>query len=208
MAQIGQRASDRTLGDILVEADLLGAEELGRALEIQLKQGKKLKDVLAEQEMVTPELLATALSIQLNMPLIDLKRHTVQPQALKLIPEELAKKYTLIPLDIVDQMLLVVMSDPTDIYAIEDLQTKAQMTVEPMLGVLHEITQAIDINYGAAGTGRIEKQASQIAPSLQQMRGRPVDTDSASTPITQTFELLVSQAVRDRASDVHIEPHE
>lgn len=208
MADTEYSSTDQTLGDILVEADLLGAEQLGRALEIQLKQGKKLKDVLAEQEMVTPEQLATALSIQLNMPLIDLKRHTVQPQALKLIPEEIARKYTIIPLDIVDQMLITVMADPTDIYAIEDLQAQAKMSVEPMLGVMSEIEQAIDVHYRAGGTGRIEQKASQISDTLRPVKGQPDIQDSTPTPITQTFELLVSQAVKDNASDVHIEPHE
>ena len=208
MVDIESSSTDQTLGDILVEADLLGAEELGRALEIQLKQGKKLRDVLAEQAMVTPEQLATALSIQLNMPLIDLRRHTVQPQALKLIPEEIARKYTIIPLDIVDQMLIAVMADPTDIYAIEDLQAQAKMSVEPMLGVMSEIEQAIDIHYRAGGTGRIEKKASQISATLQPIKEQQALQDSTPSPITQTFELLVSQAVKDGASDVHIEPHE
>ena len=208
MADTEYSSTDQTLGDILVEADLLGAEQLGRALEIQLKQGKKLKDVLAEQEMVTPEQLATALSIQLNMPLIDLKRHTVQPQALKLIPEEIARKYTIIPLDIVDQMLITVMADPTDIYAIEDLQAQAKMSVEPMLGVMSEIEQAIDVHYRAGGTGRIEQKASQISDTLRPMKDQPAKQGSTPTPITQTFELLINQAVKDRASDVHIEPHE
>ncbi|MBM3132296.1 MAG: type II/IV secretion system protein, partial [Chloroflexi bacterium] len=185
----------------------ISAEELGRALELQLKHGKKLKDVLAEQSMITPEQLATALSIQMNVPLIDLKRHSIQPQALRLIPEELARKYTLIPLDIVDNFLIVVMADPTDIYAIEDLQTQAKMSVEPMLGVAPEIEQAINLHYRAAE--EIEKQVSQFADNGGSLPETPVDLDSfARTPVVQTFELLVKQAVKDRASDIHIEPHE
>lgn len=207
MAEETKTSELRSLGDILVEADLLSAEELGRALEIQLKQGKKLKDVLAEQEMITPEQLATALSIQLNIPLIDLKRHTVQPHALRLVPEEMCRKYTCIPLDIVDNFLVVVMADPTDIYAIEDLQTQAKMSVEPMLGIATEIEQAINLHYRAAE--EIEKQVSQFAENGTMAPDAPIDLDSfARTPVVQTFELLVKQAVKDRASDIHIEPHE
>lgn len=207
MVDTGQPSELKSLGDILVEADLLGAEQLGQALEIQLRQGKKLKDVLAEQEMVTPEQLATALSIQLNMPLIDLKRHSVQPDALRLIPEEMARKYTLIPLDIVDNFLVVVMADPTDIYAIEDLQAQAKMSVEPMLGVPSEIEQAINLHYRAAD--EIEKQVSQFASEEAKTSEGPIDLDTfAQTPVTQTFDLLIKQAIKDRASDVHIEPHE
>ncbi len=207
MAEETKTSELRSLGDILVEADLLSAEELGRAIEIQLKQGKKLKDVLAEQEMITPEQLATALSIQLNIPLIDLKRHTIQPHALRLVPEEMCRKYTLIPLDIVDNFLVVVMADPTDIYAIEDLQAQAKMSVEPMLGIATEIEQAINLHYRAAE--EIEKQVSQFAEDGTVAPDTPIDLDSfARTPVVQTFELLVKQAVKDRASDIHIEPHE
>lgn len=207
MTDTRDQSEDKNLGDILVEADLLGAEQLGEALEIQLKQGKRLSEVLAEQNLITPAQLATALSIQLNMPLIDLKRHTVQPQALKLIPEELAKKYKCIPLDIVDQMLLVVMADPTDIYAVEDLQAQAKMSVEPMLGIPHEIDQAIAIHYSASE--EIQKKASMITSSDLFLEDVIPDIeDYAETPITQTFDLLVEQAVKDRASDIHIEPME
>jgi len=157
--------------------------------------------------MVTPEQLATALSIQLNMPLIDLKRHTVQPNALHLLPEQLARKHTVIPLDIIEEVLLVVMADPTDIYAIEDLQAQAKMSVEPMLGVPSQIEQAIDLHYTAGDA--IERQLSQFAPyELTQAVG-PVNLEAiARSPIAQTFDLLVSQAIKERASDIHVEPQE
>ncbi len=197
----------KSLGDILLEADLLSAEELGHALDVQLKQGKSLREVLAEQDVVTPEQLATALSIQLNMPLIDLKRHTVQPEALKLISEETANKHMLIPLDIIENVLYVVMADPTDIYAIEDLQAEAKMSVEPMLGIPSQIEQAINLHYNT--TDEIAKQLSQFAPYQLGEAGGAIDLEAiAQSPIVQTFDLMVSQAIRDRASDIHIEPQE
>ncbi|MFO8009379.1 MAG: GspE/PulE family protein [Dehalococcoidia bacterium] len=207
-----QRANaSKSLGDILLEADLLSAEELGEALEIQLKQGKKLNDVLAEQEMVTPEQLATALSIQLNMPLIDLKRHTVQPNALKLVPEDIARKYMAIPLDIIDDVLLVVMADPTDIYAIEDIQARAKTSIEPMLGVPSQIEHSINYHYSGSASAAIEKQISKFASydyELAESEG-PIDLERiARSPVAQTFDLLVSQAISQRASDIHVEPQE
>ncbi|MFO8102061.1 MAG: GspE/PulE family protein, partial [Dehalococcoidia bacterium] len=197
----------KSLGDILVEADLISAEELGQALEKRLKEGKRLRDILAEDEMVTAEQFATALSIKLNMPLIDLKRHTIQPRALNLVSEETARKHTLIPLDIIEDVLYVVMADPTDFYAIEDLQAEARMSVEPMLGVPEQIEQAIDLQYTT--TGEIEKQISQFIPyELEPVEG-PVDLETAvHSPIMQTFDVMVAKAIQDRASDIHIEPQE
>ena len=197
----------KSLGDILLEADLLSAEQLGEALDLKLRQGKRLREVLEEQAMITPEQLATALSIQLNMPLIDLKRHTVQRNALRMVPEELAKKYTVVPLDIIDEVLLVVMADPTDIYAIEDLQAQAKMSVEPMLGVPSQIEQAISLHYSASDA--IEKQLSQFTPYELTITEGSVDLATiARSPIAQTFDLLVSQAIKERASDIHIEPQD
>ena len=145
------------------------------------------------------------LSIQLNLPLIDLKRHTIQPQALRLIPEEMARKHSLIPLDIVNDSLMVVMADPEDIHTIEDVKAQAKMRVEVALGVRSDIERTINLNYRSSGA--IEKQVSQFAPtSEEKLNETPILT--ARTPIAETLDLLVAQAVKDRASDVHIEPQE
>ncbi len=197
----------KSLGDILVEADLISAEELGQALDKRLREGKRLRDILAEDEMVTPEQFATALSIKLNMPLIDMKRHTVQPEALRLVSEETARKHTLIPLAIIDNALYVVMADPTDIYAIEDLQAEARMSVEPMLGIPEQIEQAINLKY--ANASEIEKSLSQFAPyELKAVAGAFDLEATLQSPIVQTLDLIISQAIQDRASDIHIEPQE
>jgi hypothetical protein len=97
--------------------------------------------------MVSPENLAMTLSLHLNLPLIDLKRHTVQPDALRLIPEEMARKHKLIPLGIIDGALGVVMDDPADIQVIEELTARAGMPVRPMVGVKADIEAAIDLGW-------------------------------------------------------------
>ncbi len=205
----GETAAGRTtvkrLGEMLVEENLITPEQLENALEAQHKQGGKLSDILVNSGYVKAEDLAAVLSIQLNVPLIDLKRHGIQSNALRLIPEEMARKHTLIPLDIVDDALLVVMSDPGDIRTIEDIKAQAKMRVEIALGIPSDIIRAIDLNYKSSG--EMEKQVSQFAPHIPE----GIETTSkliASTPVAQTLDLLIAQAVRDNASDVHIEPQE
>jgi len=202
---ITDRTPKKSLGEMLVEENLITPEQLESALALQRQQGGKLSEILTNQGVVKAEVLSTVLSIQLNLPLIDLKRHTVQPQALRLIPEEMARKHALIPLDIVNDSLIVVMADPEDIHTIEDVKTQAKMRVEVTLGVRSDIERAIDLNYRSIG--EIEKQVSQMAPAS----GEKIDVNStltARTPIAETLDLLVAQAVKDRASDVHIEPQE
>jgi general secretion pathway protein E len=190
---------------MIVEENLITAEQLGNALELQRRQGGKLSEILIKQGLVKAEDLAAVLSVQLNVPLIDLKRHTVQPKALRLIPEDMARKHTLIPLDIVGDALIVVMAYPEDIRTIEDIKAQAKIRVEVALGIPSDIERAIDLNYRSSG--EIEKQVSQFAPTAAE-EAEVTPELIARTPVTQTLDLLIAQAVRDRASDVHIEPQE
>ena len=199
------RAIRKSLGEMLVEENLITSEQLEQALKVQRLGGGKLSEVLINQGMVKAEDLAAVLSVQLNVPLIDLKGHTIQPNALRLIPEHTARKHTLIPLDVVGDTLVVVMTDPEDIRTIQDIKAQAKMRVDVALGIPSDIERAIDLNYRASG--EIEKQISQFtSPILEEAK---VTSDLiARTPIAQTLDLLMVQAVRDRASDIHIEPQE
>jgi general secretion pathway protein E len=199
------RVVKKTLGEMLVEENLITPAQLESALALQQQQGGKLSDILIKQGMVKDEQLAIIISIQLNLPLIDLKRHVIQPQALRLIPEDMARKHTLIPLDIVNDSLMVVMADPEDIRTIEDVKAQAKMRVEVALGIRSDIERAINLNYRSSGA--IEKQVRQFTPSAAE-KADDSETLTAKTPIAETLDLLITQAVKDRASDVHIEPQE
>jgi type II secretory ATPase GspE/PulE/Tfp pilus assembly ATPase PilB-like protein len=199
------KAARKSLGERLVEEKLITREQMESAAAIQQQQGGRLGDILIKQGLVKPEELAIILSIHLNLPLIDLKRHEVQPRALRLIPEEMARKHAIIPLDIVNDSLMVVMADPEDIRTIEDIKAQVKMRVEVALGVQSDIERAIDLKYRSKSA--IEKQVSQYTPSPE---SKIVDIaqQAAKTPVAETLDLLVAQAVKDRASDIHIEPQE
>ena len=199
------RVAKKSLGEMLIEENLITAEQLDKALELQRKQGGKLGDILVSQGLVKAEELAAVLSVQLNVPLIDLKRHKVQPDALRLIPEDMARKHTLIPLDVVGDSLIVVMADPEDIRTIEDIKAQARMRIEVALGIPSDIKQAINLNYRSRG--EIDKQVSQFAPPAEE-KVKVTSALIARTPVAQSLDLLIAQAVRDRASDVHLEPQE
>ena len=199
------RAAGKSLGEMLVEGNFITAEQLEDVLELQRRHGEKLGEILVNQGFVNAEGLAAVLSVQLNVPLIDLKRHMVQPGAVQLIPEDIARKYTVIPLDVIGDSLVVVMADPENIHAVEDIKIQVRMRVEAALGIRSDIEQAIDLNYRSGS--EIEKQLSRFAPLI----GRENEITAeliARTPIAQTLDLIITQAVRDRASDVHIEPQE
>jgi len=199
------KLSKKSLADMLIEEHVITPQQLETAQAQIRKKGGKLSDTLLQLGLVKAEDLAVILSIYLNAPLIDLKRHAVQPAALKLIPEQMARRQAFIPLDIVNDSLLVVMADPEDVSAIQDIKTQAKMRIEVALGVRSDIERAININYRSSK--EIENQVNQVSPAPED-KTEELPIPTARTPIAETLDLLVTQAVKDRASDIHIEPQE
>ena len=194
-----------TLGEALVQTQVITAQQLREAQDIQNEQGGKLSEILINLGFIKVEELASFLSIMWNVPLIDLKSHIVQPEALALVPEDLARKHVFIPLHIIGDSLLVVMADPDDYIAIGDIFTKTNMKVQVAFANAADIRRAIDIYYRA--TDEIQEKVNEFLPAAAGEREELLDF-SVETPITESLDLLIEQAIRDRASDIHLEPQE
>jgi general secretion pathway protein E len=192
-----------TLGESLVQMQVITAEQLEQARAKQKEQGGKLSEILVALGFVKVEELASFLSIMWNVPLIDLKAHVVQPEALALIPEELARKHLFIPLQIIGDSLMVVMADPDDYITIGDIFARTNMKVKVAFANAADIRRAINIYYRA--TDEIQEKVSDILPADIGDRESAADFN-VETPITESLDLLIEQAVRDRASDIHLEP--
>jgi type II secretory ATPase GspE/PulE/Tfp pilus assembly ATPase PilB-like protein len=204
---IPERAIHKTknLGEMLIEEGLLTQDQLKQAQEEQVREGGDLREILINHNWIKAQDLAAVLSVHFNLPFIDLQRHKIQPKALQLIPEAIARKHNLVPLDIIGDSLVIVMTDPEDIHIIQDLQAQVKMKIEPAIGVAADIKRAIDINYRSAA--EIDKHVREFSPSTIKETILSDET-IARTPIAQTVDLIITQAVRDRASDIHIEPQE
>ena len=144
-----------------------------------------------------------------GLPRIDLKRYKVQPAVLRTIPEAIARKWDIMPLRIEDNCLVVAMADPNNLYAIEDVRALSRMEVKVLRAALMDVRGAINLHYRAAG--EIEKELRHILPTVMEW----VEADDrissdliAQAPIVRAVNLLLSQAVKDRASDIHIEPQQ
>jgi general secretion pathway protein E len=199
---------EKKLGEILVDADLLTVEQLEQAAEEAGRLQIGLLAYLLDEGMVSPEDAAMALSLEINLPIIDLKRHAVRPEALSLVPEEYARRHELIPIDVVGDALVVVMADPTNIDVLEDLRARAKKVIQPAVGIPADIREAINQSYRTSNeideqVGRVPPPAADPGVEEALLPGRAVHA-----PIVRTVELLIAQAVRDQASDVHLEPRE
>jgi general secretion pathway protein E len=199
-----RRRVTKSFEEVLIEADLVTAKQLEFIMDLQKETGKKLSEIVVEQGIVGSDDVAMLLSIQLGVPVIDLGRHQIEPNAMRLIPASMARKHNAIPLDTVAGALVMVMADPEDEEAIKAFGEESGMTIEPTIASLDEIREAIDRNYKA--TSEIAEEIGRMDLEVKVSEG-PVSADMlAQTPVVRAVELLLSQAVRDRASDIHIEP--
>ena len=200
---------NRNLGDILVQAGLITPEQLENALALQKEKGGEVGQVLVEQNLITAQELASLTGLQWNIPYIDVTQQRIQPEAMKLIPEEMARKYNVVPLEIADGALVVAMEQPWNIETIGDLTMQARMTIRPMLAVAADVQEAINLNYKVSS--ELEEQLSHISitTAAHGKTDERISSDViAQAPIVRSVSLIVGQAVKDRASDIHIEPHE
>jgi len=205
MSTTSEELSKESLEQILVRIGLIDAGQMQEIAETAGQGGKKLEEVLVEEGVISPRDLARALSIQLKVPLIDLKRHTISPEILKLVPEELARKYNVLPLDVIGQSLALVMTDAMDVGTIGDIAAVTRMRIEPMMGFPDEIREAIDRNYGA-GSGGEEITVLETPEEEEDLETERLLSEEAQVPAIRTLNRLILQAIRSRASDIHIMP--
>jgi len=133
-------------------------------------------------------------------------RHAPQPEALQLIPEVMARRYSAIPMAISGNTLQVAMSDPTDIFALEAFSALSRMRIKAVAAGADEVREAIDFNY--KGYGEIEDQLSRVsAPDEAAAESLAWNTDT-DAPLAQALNLIIEEAVKARSSDIHIEPEE
>jgi general secretion pathway protein E len=137
----------------------------------------------------------------------ELHKTSPEPEALQLIPESMARKYNAIPLAVEGNVLRVAMANPTDIFALEALASWSQMRIEPETATAVEILEAIDFNYKAYD--EIEKHISSITISDDDKIAKELKVDtSTDAPVAQALTLIVDEAVKERASDIHLQPGE
>jgi general secretion pathway protein E len=190
---------------VLLDSNLINKDQLNQVLEIQQSgDPRRLGAILIDQEWITAESLALALSIHLNLPFADLSRQNISPELTRIIPENVARRYQLIPVEISNGSLMVVMEDPTDISVISEISALTGMNITPSVGVGLDIQSAIDLHYKA--NQEIEREVAEFSASAI---GDEIDLDASAIledPVVRAVDMILEQAVRDRASDIHIVP--
>ncbi|HOT27007.1 MAG TPA: type IV-A pilus assembly ATPase PilB [Candidatus Ozemobacteraceae bacterium] len=215
MTDIQHAAKKMRLGDALISEGLINEEQLQQALALQKKSGKRLGAVLVEMHLVTEHDIVQILSKQLKIPYIDLSNYLIDPVIAKLVPEHIAKRHMLIPINKVGNKLTVAMVDPLNIIAIDDIQLMTGLMVKPVVATQSDINKALQDAYGAvAQQDKLMGELDDIGKEGDAGGGGGDDLDQLGelgendAPIIRLCNLVISQAVQNGVSDIHIEPFE
>ena len=199
------------LGDVLVQNGVITEEDLQRGLERQRGSGRKLGETLVDEGITTEENIARALSNQLHYDMVDLQTIEIAQEVLDLVPANVLKKHRAIPIEYSpDNMnvLRVAMSDPMDIGAMDDINIITNLQVEPVVATMGSVMMAIDQYYGQAEVNSALEEYTREKESQMVEQEDMYSEDVNNSPIVQLVKGMIDQAVRQRASDIHIEPME
>ncbi|HNX74502.1 MAG TPA: type IV-A pilus assembly ATPase PilB [Candidatus Rifleibacterium sp.] len=197
------------LGDALISEGLINEEQLQQALALQKKSGKRLGAVLVEMHLVTEQDIVQILSKQLRIPFIDLSNYLIDPVIAKLVPEHIAKRHMLIPINKVGNKLTVAMVDPLNIIAIDDIQLMTGLMVKPVVATHTDINKALQDAYGdVAQKDKLMDDLEDIGHADEENLDGLGELGENDAPIIRLCNLVISQAVQNGVSDIHIEPFE
>ncbi len=198
------------LGDVLVNSGVLTEADLEKGLTRQKGTGRKLGEVLVDEGFVTEENIAKALSSQLRYDMVELQNIEIDEEVLKLVPANVLKKYKCLPFEYSPEtmMLRVAMSDPMDMAALDDINIITNMQVEPVVATTSSVMLALDRYYGQAEVNSALEEYTREKESQMVEQEDLYSEDVNNSPIVQLVKGMIEQAVRQRASDIHIEPME
>ena len=200
------KRKSKQLGQILIELGYITTEQLETALEEHRKTPKSLGRVLIDLGMIKEADLVRALAEQVGLEFVDLNEFPIDATATVLLPEALSRRYRAIPIGERDGRLLVAMSDPANVYALDDIRTITGREVQPVVATANDVEQAIQKFAGM--DSQVEAMATIAAEAVEGDTPENLEEALEDAPIVKLVNAIMTQAVGDRASDVHLEPAE
>ncbi|TET16352.1 MAG: hypothetical protein E3J81_03345, partial [Dehalococcoidia bacterium] len=210
MADWDSSRENSELGMALVKGSFISDSDLKAAEEIAARTDKKLSEVLVEQGLVDSEVLGSVLSLKYGVSVVNLAQLEIQPEAIALVSEQVAREHHILPISVDDDTLTIATNEPQDFRTVNSIAALTRKRVETVIPVGMSLDDAIDANYTLSA--QIQQQVSQIAGlnlELEAGGAEVLEIDALrQAPIVQAIDMMLTQAVRDRASDIHIEPQE
>jgi len=207
----------KRLGEILIESNLLTGEQLEKALQRQKEHGGALGKILVEMGLVKEADIRFALSVQFGMPAVNLDEMEIPPPVIEQVPPIVAKTYNVIPVSFEDGVLTVAMADPFNVSILDDLKFLLGVTVKGAVSDEEAVSRAYEKYYGRT-TESVESiveelMEQRVGTEIREGTTETIDLETIeemadSAPVKRLLNLVLLQAIKDRASDIHFEPFE
>jgi len=206
------------LGELLTKANLITQDQLKEALRVQKESGGKLGETLIKLGFVSEEDITECLSQQFGVPSINLQHFEIDPAVIKLISGDVARKYNILPVNKTGATITIAMADPTNVFAMDDIKFMTGYNVEPVVASELGIKAAIDNYYGTTSSLELKKvmedlqtQESadlEVLEDDEEMDVNQLADASEEAPVVKLCNLILTDAIKRGASDIHIEPYE
>ena len=205
------------IGDLLVKEGVITAAQLTQALDHQKKNGGRLGSCLVKLAFVSEEDVTTFLSRQYGVPSINLSYFDLDPAIAKLIPEDTARRYEVLPLSRVGSSLTIAMTDPTNVFAMDDIKFMTGFNIEPVVASEAAIAEALKKLYGAPGDSvknmmqELEKAEDgdlEMEAEEEQLDMEALENAADEAPVVKLVNVILTEIVRRGGSDIHMEPYE
>ena len=212
------------IADVLIEDGLLLPAQLQEAMSVQKKQGGRLLKILTDQNFVTEQDMVISMGRCLDTPPVNLAKMRIPDTVLELVPKDMARAYKLAPICKLGNKLFVAMADPLNVLALDDLRQRTKMEIVPMITTERAVTEALSgvgsatANMDAVLRDAAQKAAQEAALSADNVeevsvKREEIDldkmaADSEDAPVIKIVNLILVQAIKEKASDIHIEPFE
>jgi type IV pilus assembly protein PilB len=207
------------LGDLLVKEKVITAEQLEQATKLQKETHVRLASALVKLGFLSDEDVTNFLSRQYGVPAINLSYFEIDPAVIKLIPYETAKRYQILPLSRVGASLTIAMVDPTNVFAMDDIKFMTGFNIEPVVASESSIVEGIDKSYGTSKEEELESVMAsmndlgdggdiEVQAEEQEMELKELEKAADEAPIVKLVNLVLTDAVKRGASDIHMEPYE
>ena len=199
------------LGDLLVDAGVITEDQLMSALKSQKESKRRLGDELIQTGVITERQLIDALMMQLGIDYVDLSETEISPEMAQILPKNIAKKYSVVPVRTRGDELYLAMADPLNFIATEEVRAATRRRIVPVISTQSGIDRAISALYGTEGAKRAIREMQQETGQTTDYVGTQVselgDAESAA-PSIRLVDSIIERGISDKASDIHIEPQE
>jgi len=199
------------IGEMLLKGNLISADQLRSALETQEKTRERIGTVLVKAGHIKEEELLAFLGRQFNLPVVDLSKYEVNSEVVRLLPEEMVQKHLALPINRIGAKMIVAVADPSNMAIIDGIGFKTGYSVELVLASERDITAAINKFFDRSM--EFKDIISELDEDLEVIREEDIDAGDAErsvddAPVVKLANYLLTEAIKRRASDIHIEPYE